>query len=220
MPLRYARYFSKLFSFLKKPKIIKQNIESQSLPSFKRKAQSNSYKIESFERWLYTDHVENVENALIKMRSFLPHLVLFDETNEARFSLRYIVASYGFIIQSIQRERTQYIKKGGRTYWSPELEKQKSDEFKKKLGMHPAEFLLSEFIWLHAKEIREGKQVLLAFDPHEKPHIILQNYKPLLQRFFKVKYTTEGKTIKRDNIPLVYELNLNKKRVREILGIK
>lgn len=182
---------------------------------FKDAVPKKNYRFEIIEEWDYSDKMKT--NSFIPAKSSNPHLVLRDKLGTPRFTLNYhylsdSVEPNACKIISIQRERTRY--KNG--HWSPELEKDAANKFKAQLnGLHPAEFLLCEFIYRNRERIKAGMQMHL--------HITRSNltrglYRPLIDRFFK------RKKIRSVNIGMLhiwdtYELNPERKRVKQILGI-
>jgi hypothetical protein len=109
----------------------------------------------------------------------------------------------------VQGERTQYARRGLIKHeWSKEKEAVARKELKEQLnGIHPAEFLVSEFIARNKKLALEGK--LFISMPRNPTKAENEMYSPLLERFFKPIAGEKWN----------YVINLDKKRVREILGI-
>ncbi len=235
MPSKIKKPKKSLFNLsrLKKPKkILRKRIKQKPVAFFKSKVNSTAYSFKEQENWIYKDRVDGkIKNKLSPLISNNKHLVLFDSAKKPRFSIQISRAfNKGILIYSIQRERTQYLPEKKFSFgkrktvsWSSEKETQASKRFQKKLGMHPSEFLLSEFLLRNKNKIRKSIRngfsgVYLAEEPFMNNKLV---YKPLIERFFKKKKVS-GKTISLsyNYTQFVYELSLNKKRVQEILGIK
>ncbi len=187
---------------------------------FKEKIDSSAYSFAEHESWVYSDNVEGkIRNRLAPHFSKKNHLVLRDSNGRPRFTLQFSPDVKSVIVYSVQRERTQYTKSGEVFSWVPELEKKASAEFKSRLGMHPAEFLLSEFIYRNRNSIRqmisEGRNSVYfdSFQVSRSPEL----YKPLIERFFEPEQVYV-KTVSKPGF--YFRLNLSKKRVQELLGIK
>jgi len=88
-----------------------------------------------------------------------------------------------------------------------EKEKAETDKLKESLGMHPAELLFSYFIFMNKEEILKGKQIVFTIGKNDPLYKV---YAPIIERFFD-----SGKKIMFD--VYLFKLNLNKKRVKEIL---
>ncbi len=170
------------------------------------KAVENSFSFKTVNGWDYVDRKPAVLNPLQQGWTNNPHFVLSDGSGRARVTLQHSpIASNLVRIFSIQRERTQYIGQPGYWKWSAEAETRESKKFGEKLGMHPSEFLLSEFLFEHREKIRQGLRIILDPNP-EQIHL----YMALIERFFRKVKRGKG---------FFYELNHDKKRVKQILEI-
>ncbi len=156
-------------------------------------------------------------------------LILRDANGTARFVLKYYADGHHVVIDSIQRERTQYIADRfahvlpyAALAWDPKGETRESQQFGKQLGMHPSEFLVSEFLWRFRTSIRRGIKVYLKRNLVGQPLQTLTDrariYGGIRDRFFKSK---------KETIQLfgglaaeAFELSRDKQRVLEILGRK
>jgi hypothetical protein len=127
-----------------------------------------------------------VVNPLTGMRADHPHLVLTD-WNKPRFVLGYHSSTSSLTISSIQRVRTEYrmVRSHGveKMEWVRDKEIASQKKLAQLLGMHPAEFLLNEFIFAHRKAILSGTKVFLRImvGGHEKSVDTI--YRPLVDRF-------------------------------------
>ncbi len=191
------------------------------IPFFEARKKTKFYSIKETKGWKYKDAKRFVVNPIEPMYSELPHIVLRDSKGAARFVLRYgkkpFRGSEALVVYSTQRTRTAYMRRlPFWSEWSPEMETAKSKEFQKQLGMHPAEFLLSEFIYRHRDEIMKGTPVLLRIAKgfHPIDANIEMIYLPLVERFFKKLPVPAGANM------VDFELNLQKRRVKEILGAR
>lgn len=191
------------------------------------KKRTGTHSFEVVDYWNYRDAVD-VE-LLKPSKLVVPHLVLRDSEGNARFVLGYRISVGEIQIKALQRVRTREAYKKGLHGWEydHDAENEASSRFKQELGgMHPAELLLLEFLNINRSEITgrheihptgggipkefEGRKVTLVVSDDEKP-----TYGGLIDRFCKKKsaYRHEGlwKT--------VFELDLEKPRVREILAL-
>jgi hypothetical protein len=188
--------------------------ERKTLSFFEVKAKTGIYDFYEVPMWGYADKFIGVHTNAIKPGLVgYKHLVMRDKNKAARFTLCYDdVSKKRIVIHSIQRERTKpaYTRDYSGYAWHPELEKAESEKFRQELGMYPSEFLLAEFLFRNKDFILRGGEVIMdfmLFGGYGQ-----QNYPPLLDRYFKPKkgLFNRGK----------YTLDLNKKRVREILGLQ
>ncbi len=163
--------------------------------------------------WVYRDKGERVKPVFLPERSIFPHMVLVDREGIPRFVLEYTAAKDGeklknLEIRSIQRERTRYLpyrSKDADFRWSRHLETEASKDLQRELGKHPAEFLLTEFLYHFKKDIKNGATVRITYYPVEG-----RIYRPLTDRFFVKEAEGIGE--------VTYVLSPRKRRVREILG--
>lgn len=194
----------------------KKNFESPTF--YKDHIDPRHYRVEGRRGWNYEDAHPNVVNPILPLEdNYNKHLVLYDSRGVPRFTIAHDTEP-SLAITSIQRARTPdaYEDAGeGKKRWSPELETKLGHEFKSQLGMHPAEFLLSDLIHMYREDIldhlRSGGRPprLSSSDVRQRPHI----YKPIVSRFFSERKLTR--------IPgaAIYELDPGKERVRKILGL-
>jgi len=182
---------------------------------FKDKIDPKAYSFEEASSWTYQDRLPVQRKSIIPHTERKPHLILKDREGMPRYALCHNRSGDRQIlkIESIQQEKTQYAKTEEGLGHSPELEKKASDLFKEDLGMHPAEFLLSEFVHRHREEIKNGVTLRLVLRKKYAEDVI---YKALRDRFF-------------DRNPLrfkdgsteyyAFDLNMKRKRAKQILGI-
>ncbi len=201
-----------------KPKIPKIPLKRKKVSStyFKDNAEKKSFSFKEVPEWQYEEKHYHPKG-MPSYYSNKSHLVLRDGAGQVRFTLRFDYYPGQIIVRSVQRERTVYEKeeKGNRMVWSPEMENHASKFFKRQLGMHPAEFLLSEFILRNKKKILAGHRLILDLDlSFEHFPKVNKIYQPLVDRFFKKK-----SILKIGKIGTVFELSLRKKRVKAILGL-
>ena len=196
--------------------------QTKAVPKHRSGVDPRHFTIREAEKWTYMDRSPHgwkaVNNRIVPYPSPKPHMILYDKTGTPRFVLRYEMEERGPIrIQSIQRERTQYEGEPPDHKWSAEKETAKSKEFQKHLGgVHPAEFLLSEFLTRHRDEIvrrmKDGNPGVVLSLRESSLHF-KDLYGPLIDRFFG------GRPIRKERDLREYELSPRKKRVKEILGI-
>ncbi len=211
----------------RKKKIIEKNMGKKIVlvrkPNFffKKNVNPKNFSFEKRRGWTYKDrNFPKVINAMTPFISRIPHFVLKDKKGTPRFVLGYHAFGSLFLIRSIQRERTQYSKTRKGIKWNAKKETKESRKFAEKLGMHPSEFLFSEFLFRNANQIQEnirktGKSDVFLMAEHEiNITEIHKLYAPLIDRFFYRKPSfVVSKNVRG------FELSLNKKRVREILGL-
>ena len=198
-------------------RIVVKTIPRVSQTYFKDAVPKKIYSFKEQKYWEYQDRrfQAPIQNPISPLKSKIPHLILYDESGESRFTLSHYKKKGELSIMSIQRERTKgayRTDQGTREkYWLANLEKQASDTFREKLGgRHPAEFLLSEFIYRHRKE---ATKIYLMLARHAD--LTKTIYKPLIERFFKSK----PRELPHDKYWDIYDLNLERMRVKQILGI-
>lgn len=185
----------------------------------RQNAKDGSFSFKRHNTWKYEDAYPTaaVRNPLDPYHEkHLPHLVLYDGKKRPRFVLRYGDRGDYIEINNIQRMRTQYTQhpKGG-FEWSPELERDASKRFAEELGMHPAEFLVSEFISRNREHILDGIRGKKTFVMDLLGHSVKENpkiYRPIVSRFFRKVPFTE--TLDR------YVVDPRKERVRRLLGLR
>ena len=173
------------------------------------------FSLQSRPHWNYADKRPMVHNRIIPLMHEIPHMVLCDAKGVPRFTLGYVSHGKDMTIRSIQRTRTKYrFKPEFHTgemrptlfEWDPAEETHASRQFQEKLGKHPAEFLLSQFILQNKEAILKGAKVSLI--PSAGNGRTWAQYMALVDRFF-VRDPGKG-----------FALSLKKKRVRELLGLK
>lgn len=224
MPARLLDLFKRL-NFRKKKdlpelKKIVPKPRTQSRTWFKDNIPKGNFSFKKPLRFTFEDRypAHKVTNHITPYLSLDECIVLCDKNGDDRFVLAYSNVNGAIEISAIQRIRTQYVEKMKDTYeWMPELEYKASKRFALDLGLFPSEFLLCEFIYLFSKEIKAGRTLKLRIyksaykdGKYSMPLI----YKPLIDRFFKSNPISES------NAYVVYELSLDKERVKSILGIK
>jgi hypothetical protein len=203
---RIRRFFSRIRPVLKR--LVTQKFSR--VPPHKKNALPKSHSFKETDSWKYYDSITEHQ----------PHLVLLDRKKQPRFTLRFTMRRKEereeLVILSIQRERS----KGNPSEYDPrvllpkaKLETEASKKLQAELGMHPSEFLLSEFIYRNRKQIRKGIPVFLRVKGDTA-----KIYKPLVERFFKKKPLTTKKIGRlQGNTLEEYELNPSKRRVQELL---
>ncbi len=174
-----------------------------------------NYSFAKTSSWIYEDRIPKVYNHIGTATKIGQHLILLDGHGKPRFTLQYkfYPKENELIIFSIQRERTQYNKRIV-TKWHPNIEEfewnnvaetKNSKRFQKELGgMHPDEFLVSEFIWMNRDLIKKGAKVFL-----QKNYSDI--YNPIRDRFF-TKKIQPAKTFLAG-----YVLALEKKRTKRLI---
>lgn len=194
-----------------------------SVPPFRRNAAPSAYRLSSQGSWYYGDLVGHgrVTNPLTGIRADHPHLVLSD-WKKPRFVLGFHSSSSGFTITSIQRVRTEYrlVRSKGieKLEWLRDKEIASQRKLAQSLGMHPAEFLLNEFIFAHRKAILSGEKVRLRIMVGSREKSLDTIYRPLIDRFFKKDSVESG--LPGMGIAFhTFDLSLDKRRVREALGL-
>ena len=208
-----------------KPKpVTKPKKRQESFQAFKQDIGKHA-SFKEFKAWSYSDDRGcTVINRLAPAVSFSPHLILSDARGRARSALRYTNRPDGALeILSIQMQRTAYVhasnaqmkkehisslEKQRVEFWNKNLEALNTKRFGKALGMHPSEFILSEFLFRHKSAIMVGKKLVLSIRNNEADRKI---YGPLIERFFKKKPIESNESV------LKFELNPSKARVKWIL---
>ncbi|MDO8428571.1 MAG: hypothetical protein Q7S92_05140 [Candidatus Diapherotrites archaeon] len=166
------------------------------------------FSFETKQGWAYADIKPKVINGIIPMLTHYTVLVLRDSAQRPRFVLEYKDTGSALIIHAVQRTRTQYTRVFKWNIWSSKKETQESKQFQKELnGIHPGEFLLTEFLRQNKERIRKGCPVFLRYFWTDHPAQFTSN--ALRDRFFEHKPTQEQ--------GMSYKLNLNRKRVKTIL---
>ncbi|MDD4983467.1 MAG: hypothetical protein PHH82_01340 [Candidatus ainarchaeum sp.] len=191
--------------------------ERKSIPFHEAKKRTDVYSIDFASEWRYGDAYdeEEVRNRLGAAIVKHQHYVLKDSIGAPRFVLGFFSGNGYFDdcirIDVIQRLRTKpgylhrptLFRDGLYDY---KTETNEANKFRKELGMHPAEFLLAEFILRNKSALLRGKKILLN---RVVGRAYAKNYLSLIERYFKEG--TDGF--------YPYELDLTKSRVKEILGI-
>lgn len=170
---------------------------------YKDKVDAGNYSFKESEGWHY---YEGNHQVYVSGK----HLILCDKEGNDRFALMYEKFGSGkIIIVSIQRGRTQFKKTWGRKFkHSEKMETAKSKEFQDELGgMHPGEFLLSEFLHMYGEEIANGTEEVWyrrSFNPKMD-----RTVRPLVDKFFERR---KGRGL------TSFPLAMGKLRVKTILG--
>ncbi len=181
-----------------------------------------AYSISVVDGWEYKDRppVGSIvtSNNLPPLVSTDPHLILYDAIKTPRFVLGYHfnLLMDDIRITALQRMRTRYDDGVGASLrWDAEAETQASKEFQEALaGMHPAEFLMAEFLYQHRDFLRprilHGTNALFIQYPFKRESEPC--FKPLVERYFRRNQYGQVN---------YYSLSLNpqKQRVRVILGL-
>ncbi|MFA4906952.1 MAG: hypothetical protein WC602_01645 [archaeon] len=169
------------------------------LPKFKAGISTADYHFSEHKNFRFFDgHTE-----------YFPGITLENSKGEPVFVLGYR-DSNPFKICYIQRIKERPLRKPLNLEKEVRESARRSEELRKKLGVHPSEFLLQEFIWRNRKDILFGKKLFFLLDRNMRGEVI--TYRPILDRFFvrsKEKISDELE---------VYELSPKKRRVREALG--
>jgi len=180
-------------------------------PSERFKEKATGFSFEEKQEWVYEDPTSLVKDPMTPAVCWNPHLVLYDELHEPRFTLSFEEYLRVIHIKSIQRERTwqSYILHDGMFYWNAKIESERQKEFKQELGIHPSEFILSEFL-SRKKEMIVSRKAIVDLRVERG---ILPTYAGLIERFFYPRpFSTNG-------FSGYFMLNPERKRVREILGL-
>ncbi len=172
-----------------------QPLERSGSIYYKEKVDPKHYGFSTAPEWRYFDGFVSKN----------PHLVLKDHNGKPRFTLQYSEAEGIIRVESIQREQTISGLPPEVAHMAGQLETIQSEEFERKLGMHPAEFLLSEFLHQNAAKIRQGTQVMLVQRLTAKTSPI---YRGLIDRFCESQRSGEGFFISR-----------KKDRPKKLLGL-
>jgi len=191
------------FPLKQKIYVARKNTIKENLAEKLRKA---NCEIKSVNGWWYKDLHEVTIDELKPHYSSNKHLVLY-ANGIPRFTLEFEKTEKEIKLLSIQRTRTQYKKTLNGIVFDKEKEKAETDKLKESLGMHPAELLFSYFIFMNKEEILKGKQIVFTIGKNDPLYKV---YAPIIERFFD-----SGKKIMFD--VYLFKLNLNKKRVKEIL---
>lgn len=178
-------------------------------------------KAYSFEETTSYEYKDNVTGICLNLLppvayTFGKYFVLKDSHKRPRFVNRYFETNKGIVINSIQRERTQYDSRGENIWWwNKDRERLAEQEFAKELEMPPNEFLLCEFIRRFRQRILAGEKVFLLV-PETKSltkssdFIWASSYLRIIEKYFSRNNTFTN------DLPV---LDLNKKRVRLLLGL-
>ncbi len=168
--------------------------------------------------WFYRDEVEKpVVNPMDPWPDLSRHFVLYDGQRRPRYALRYNREGDAIKILSLQRLRTQYVAEGKKLRWDAAAETEASRRLQAELGVHPAEYLLTQFLSRMKARIRAGARVSMQASFGYRTNGIVN---PLVDRFFKKKTRFvgwEGGLHSGTLSPREHELSLSKRRVREIL---
>ena len=234
--------------------------------SYKDIVNPKNYSFQESSHWIYYDwHKVRCPHLVLKDKKGTPRFTLMYEPKPQKYEVD--PQSNQISILAIQREKPEWIHTIGKervrlnqykpvdekgnldkigilrrlseqNRWDDTAENLESKAFQAELGgMHPAEFLLSEFIHQKKEAIRNGTKVMLHIRSpfltlhYQKPtqklpswenrsweeitkEVRKTRYGPIIERFFYRKPTS---IITRS--VAIFELNLNKKRVRQILGL-
>ena len=169
------------------------------IPSFRTAVRRARVRFGIISGWTYYDGLQ----------SYSPHMVLYNSQGHAHAVLNFDPPEHSrILIRSIQRDYSTM--RGLRTHepfvrdhYLPR-EREVANTLREKLGVHPSELLLSQFVYHFRSRIRRGTKVFLHVNPE-----MMVLYHPLVERFFK----------KRNDDISLFELSLDKRRVREALGL-
>ncbi len=202
-------------------KFLKKRSPAKNIPKFKRGVNPKEYSFSELNKWVFKEK-RNV-NYNFEINPFLPgvskskHLILHDKKKVPRFVLAYDEKK-SIDITILQRERTKKAYKrifpfANTWFYRADKETRLSQEFGNKLGVHPSEFLLAEFVYRHRSEIMQGKKIrfIEPLYPDGSRNLGLARR----QGGVRDRYFSKGK---KEGQNLVYELSLKKKRVKEILN--
>lgn len=184
-------------------------------PSHRLNAQKGSYHIQRANTWTYRDHApgnapyHQIRNPISVIGLNQPHYILRDREGRPRYTLRYMVEKKRVMIQSIQRERTEYVRIGNHWEWSATNETQSSKQFQRQLGMQPAEFLLTEFLF-RARKMLMTIPIFIQVPPSRSTL-----YWPLIARFCEPKPYETDELWNGD----AFAISAAKKRVKALLDI-
>lgn len=187
---------------------------------------ASHYLIEKTDKWHYMElHPQPVNGRrhFSPSVSPLPHLVLRDAHGVARFTLSYRLRDGEIQLEEIQRCRTMEWLSMHETPSSHAMrETRASKEFQSQLnGVHPTEFLLIQFLYRHRAEILAGKKMAWRWSVYDDyfpaNNIANQLYPMLAKHYFKRVPGSRGKA--EESYIARWELDLNKLRTREALGL-
>ncbi len=190
-------------------KRLKVTSKKEGLSFWEVKKRTNVYSFKETKEWTYRDYYnpDYVKNSILSASVKGPHLVLYDKTGNPRFVLGYDLNYWrNTIIYAIQKVRTKNAYSADtsgyfteRKEYRHKLEEEETEKFKQELGMYPSEFLLSEFILRNRAQLSTGNKIFFRVAKHDPI------YAPLISRFCKNED--------------IQEIDVTKKRVREILGL-
>ncbi|MBM3282084.1 MAG: hypothetical protein FJY86_01945 [Candidatus Diapherotrites archaeon] len=145
------------------------------------------------------------------LQSYSPHLVLYNAQGHPHVVLKYKRTPHAFFIEAVQRD---YSTMRGMRSHEPHFrdhflprEREAAEALRQKLGVHPSEAILSQFIFHFRKPLLHGHRLYLRIPPE-----VIRLYHPLIERFFSKKQLGGAHAH-------MYELSLDKRRVREALGL-
>lgn len=186
----------------------------KSFLEIKRTLDPAEYKFERYQGWVFFDGY----------REHAPTLVLRDRTGRPHFVLGYYDYPLGsggreVSIKFIQRDKQSEARGNRIRFEDSKSVTAKTREFKNKLGMHPSEFLCSEFLYRFRKEIK-NRAISVVLEPEKvSPKVWNAVYRPIIDRFFKEIKITK-KVLWSEYTHTFYILDRKKPRVREILKAK
>lgn len=174
----------------------------------------SEYKFELYQGWTFFDGY----------RRYVPTLVLKDKAGRPHFVLGYHDYPLGsggreLSIKFIQRDKQSEARGNRILFEDSKSVTAKTREFKNKLGMHPSEFLCSEFLYRFRKEIKNRSMSVVLEPEKVRPETWNAVYRPIIDRFFKEIKITK-KFLWSDYKYTFYILDRKKPRVREILKAK
>lgn len=173
-----------------------------SIPAFRQKAKPGSFSFQTRNGYRFFDGLDHLGDFFIlKDRKNRDRFLMSYSIKDDRIQIQFIQRDYSGITRRLLARALNFTDNSNRPIrWWETLAAKK---FKQELGVHPAEFLLSEFIYRMRDRIRAGVPVFISRQYGEKIH----NYAPLLERFFE-KNSRSG----------YYKLSLKKRRVTELVN--
>lgn len=200
-------------------------------PAHRKNANPYAYRFVVEPSWEYMERAPgpNVTEDIIYGERRSPHLVLLDTHHTPRFVLGYREQPTGVLIQNIQRVRTRYglttNRDGKPEYeWDPIKETRDSKDLAHDLSSHPADFLVSEFLFRNRERILSRLRCIngVWHSPFKVQLDIFWNryqlshnkliYGPIIRKFFAMHGIRRKFNVR-------YPLNFDRVRVREALGL-
>lgn len=166
---------------------------------------SKKYKFKQKRYWIHFDY----------WQSNKPHFVMYGKDRKPLVILGYYKTKHGkqeIVIKELQRTSKTRFFQGFSHEWDKHkhaqdlaLERKRHELAEKEIGMHTSEFIFREFLFRNRDELLSGRTTLKIDPPKMKDERDLP-YQTIINRYFGKK-GEDGK----------YQLNLNKKRTKEVL---